>query len=68
MDGPIVIPPLPSIALAAEKDADKPALPATADDLSDTTSQRFSSETWHTGGTLPAGGLLRNQLLRGEVG
>lgn len=44
MDGAVVVAPLPGVALAAEEDANEPALPATADDLSETTRQR-SSET-----------------------
>ena len=68
MDGAIVVAPLAGLALPAEEDADEPALATTADDLSETTGQKRSSKIWHTGGTQPAGGLQRNQLLRGGEG
>jgi hypothetical protein len=68
VDCAIVVAPLSGVALAAEEDADEPALTATVDDLSETTRQELSSETWHTGGTQPAGELLQNQLLGVEMG
>jgi hypothetical protein len=49
VDGAIVVPAPAGFAIAAEKDADEPALPATADDLSETTGN-ISSES----GTQPA--------------
>jgi len=55
VDGAVVIPPPAGFAVAAEEDADKPAAPAAADDLSDATRQERSSESWNTGGTLPSG-------------
>ena len=49
MDGAVVVPTPASFAIAAEEDTDEPAVPATADDLSETT-RNISSEV----GTQPA--------------
>lgn len=65
---PVVITPLAAIVVAAEKHTNEPAVAPTANDLSHATRQEISSESWHTAGTLSAGGLLRNQLFRGGVG
>jgi hypothetical protein len=66
VDGSIVIATLASFALTAEEDADEPAALATINDLSNATSQRLSSEIWHTAGTLAAPTMLPLQSLRGE--
>ena len=55
VDGAVVVAPPVGLAVAAEEDTDKPALAAASYDLSETTRQKRSSETWHTGGTLPWG-------------
>ena len=45
MDGAVVLPAPTRLAIAAEEDAEEPALPTTADDLSHATSQTLPPKT-----------------------
>ena len=67
VDRAIVVAPLPGFALAAEEDADEPAVPPASHDLSRLASQRTSlPKIWHTAGTLAPAMDLSDQLLGGE--
>jgi len=68
VDGAVVVAPFASLVVATEENADKPAMSASRDDLSQRSRQRTLLKTWHTAGTLPPVPMFFIQLLRGGDG